>query len=208
MKKLNVLLLTAATAWMLQGCGGNSQTDSKEAADSANKAKDTTAMADTTMKMGADTAAKMGPAMTVSADDAKFATMAANGGMTEIELSKLAETKATNAQVKAFAAMMVKDHSAAGKELMAVAKAKNITLPATIDNDSQKAVSDLNAKTGADFDKAYVNAMVDDHKKTVSAFEDASKNLKDPDLKGFVDKTLPTIKMHLSHIQKLHDSMK
>jgi len=206
MKKLNVLLLTAATAWMLQGCGGNSQTDSKAAADSANMAKDSSAM-DTTGRMGDSTKAT-GPAMTVSADDAKFATMAANGGMTEVELSKLAETKATNAQVKSFAAMMVKDHTMAGNQLMAIAKSKNITLPAGIDNDSQKKVSDLNGKSGADFDKAYVNAMVDDHKKTVDAFEDASKNLKDPDLKGFVDKTLPTIKMHLDAIQKIHDQMK
>lgn len=206
MKKLNVLLLTAATAWMLQGCGGNSKTDSKAAADSANMSKDSAAMA-TSDKMS-DTTKMAGPAMTVSADDARFATMAANGGMTEIELSKLAETKATSAQIKSFAAMMVKDHSMAGNQLMAIAKSKNITLPASIDNDSQKKVNDLNAKSGADFDKAYVNAMVDDHKKTVDAFEDASKNLKDPDLKGFVDKTLPTIKMHLDAIEKIHDQMK
>ncbi|PTR01622.1 putative membrane protein [Mucilaginibacter yixingensis] len=201
MKKLNVLLLTAATAWMLQGCGGNSQKDSKAVADSANMAKDSATVDTSTTKAAS-------PAMTVSADDAKFATMAANGGMTEVELSKLAETKATNAQIKTFAAMMVKDHTMAGNQLMSLAKSKNITLPAGIDNDSQKKVSDLNGKSGADFDKAYVNAMLDDHKKAVDAFEDASKNLKDPDLKGFVDKTLPTIKMHLNLIQKIHDQMK
>ena len=50
--------------------------------------------------------------------------------------------------------------------------------------------------------------MVDDHKKDVKAFEDASKNLKDSDLKAFAVKTLPTLKMHLETIEKIKKEMK
>ncbi len=66
----------------------------------------------------------------------------------------------------------------------------------------------MSKKTGSDFDKAYVSKMVDDHKATVSMFEDGSKNIKDADLKGFVDKTLPTIKSHLTEINSIKSSMK
>src|SRR5262245_36571918 len=137
MKKLCYVLMLASAMWALQGCGGNSSNDSKESADSANAAKDS-ATKDTTSSTGAG--------MATGFDDAKFATDAANGGMTEVALSKLALQKATNAQVKDFAAMMVKDHSKANEELMTLAKSKNITLPATLDNDSQKKHDDLAAK--------------------------------------------------------------
>ncbi len=63
-------------------------------------------------------------------------------------------------------------------------------------------------KSGKAFDKAYVNQMVDDHKKAVKLFEDASQNCKDPDLKAFAAKTLPTLKMHLDSINAIHDQMK
>jgi putative membrane protein len=193
MKKLNLIGMIALSGLMFQACN-NSPKDSTASADSVNAVKDTT----TTGQTG----------IAVNADDAKFAVDAANGGMTEIELSKLAQQKATNSKIKDFANMMVMDHTKAGDELKAVATMKNITLPDSLNADSKQAVADLAAKTGKDFDKAYVDKMVYDHKATVDMFEDASKKLKDPDLKGFVDKTLPTIKGHLTTITAIHDGMK
>lgn len=190
-------MITLCAAWMLQSCGG--QKTSTEKADSANAAKmDTNKMDSTAVK----------PGITVDSTDAKFAVEAANGGMAEVAVAKLAQQKATNAKVKDFANMMVTDHSKANEELMALAKSKNITLPATVTPDKQKEMDDLNKKTGADFDKAYVDAMVDGHKKTVDLFEDGAKNVKDPDLQAFINKTLPTIKMHLQHVQEIQKGMK
>ncbi|TSJ43332.1 DUF4142 domain-containing protein [Mucilaginibacter corticis] len=194
MKKLSsILMITAVAGLMLQACNGNKK-DSTSSADSVNAVKDTT----TTGKTG----------IAVVADDAKFAVDAANGGMTEIQLSQLATTKAVNSKVKDFANMMITDHTKAGDSLKAVATTKNITLPDSVNADSKKAIADLSAKSGADFDKAYVDKMVADHKATVDMFESASKSLKDPDLKAFVDKTLPTIKGHLDHINKIKAGMK
>jgi putative membrane protein len=192
MKKLSSILMIALAACTFQACQGPK--DSKGAADSANAVKDTTTSGLT--------------GIAVDKDDAKFAVDAANGGMTEIALSKLAQTMATNAKIKDFATMMVTDHSKAGAELGTIAKGKNITLPDSVSADSKKAIDDLSKKSGAAFDKAYVNKMVADHKATVSMFEDASKNLKDADLKAFVDKTLPTIKGHLSAITTIRVQMK
>jgi putative membrane protein len=198
MKKLSYLMMTLAAAWMIQGCGGAKTSTDK--ADSANTAKaDSSKMSDSSA---------VSPAITVTKDDAEFAVKAADGGMAEVALAKLAQTKATSAKVREFADMMVTDHGKANDELTALAKAKNITLPATVSADKQKELEDLNKKSGTDFDKAYVDAMVDGHKKTVDLFSDESKNAKDPDLKAFVDKTLPTIKMHLEHIQGIKAGMK
>jgi putative membrane protein len=186
MKKLCSMLMLAAAALAFQSCGGSASNDSKANADSANETKDTSTNAVETGGIAVD----------------------ANGGMAEVELAKLAQTKGTNAKVKEFAAMMIKDHTMANEELMALAKTKNITLPTTIGADQQTVMGDLQKKTAADFDKGYVDAMVTDHKKDVSLFEKASTDAKDADLKSFATKTLPTLKMHLQAIQAIQDGMK
>jgi putative membrane protein len=192
MKKLKVILMIAVSAFALQACN-STEKDSTETADSANMQKDTSVA---------------GPGIAVVEDDAKFVVEAANGGMSEVEFGKLAQQKASNAKVKEFGEMMVMDHSKANEELKALAKAKNVTLPDSLNADSKKMWEDLSKKSGADFDKAYVNMMVDDHKKDVGKFEDASKNLKDADLKAFVDKTLPVLKGHLDKITAIDNGMK
>jgi putative membrane protein len=194
MKKITYLALIAGMSCMVQACSGPKK-DSKASADSANTAK-------------ADTAKKDSSMASVDKDDAKFAVAAANGGMAEVELGQLAQQKAANPKVKDFGAMMVTDHSKANDEMKALAKSKGIVLPDSIDNKEQKVKNDLSAKSGADFDKAYVSNMIDDHKEDIKEFEDAAKNCKDADLKAFAVKTLPTLKMHLDAIQKIHDSMK
>lgn len=195
MKKLSYLFMIAATAYTLQACNSHPK-DAKQNADSLNKTKDTTSNA---MNTGG---------IAVTSDDAKFATAAANGGMAEVALGKLASQKTANAQIKDFAAMMVTDHSKANDELMTIAKTKNIALPATVDADHQKKMDDLSKMNGKDFDKAYVNAMVDGHKKTLSLMQDEAKNGKDADLKAFAAKTATVVQMHLDAINKIHDSMK
>ncbi len=193
MKKLQVILMIALSGLMLQACN-NAEKDSTETADSLNMEKDSSTA---------------GPGIAVVEDDAKFVVDAGNGGMTEVELSKLAQQKATNAKAKEFADMMVMDHSKANEELKALAKAKNVTLPDSLNADSKAMWEDLNkTAAGKDFDKAYVNMMVTEHKKTVSMFESASKDLKDAELKTFVDKTLPVLKGHLDKINAINDGMK
>ena len=193
MKKLSLMAMIAMASLSFQACN-NAAKDSKESADSVNAVKDTT----TTGATG----------IAVDEKDAKFATDVANGGMAEVALGKVASEKATNAQVKEFAAMMVMDHGKANEELMAIAKTKNITLPVAPDADHQKMAADISAKSGAEFDKAYVDAMVDGHKKTVSLLEDGSKNCKDTELMAFATKTLPVVKAHLAKIEAIQSSLK
>jgi len=195
MKKLTCLMMIAFAVYALQSCNSTPK-DAKESADSLNKSKDTTT----------NVAATGGIAVTPK--DSKFATAAAEGGIAEIELSKLAQQKTADAQIKSFAATMVTDHSKAGDSLSVVAKKKNITLPNTMDADHQKKFDDLNKLTGADFDKAYVKTMIDDHKGALKLMRDEAKDGDDADVKAFATKTAPIVQMHLDAINKIHDSMK
>jgi len=187
---------------LLQACSGNK--DSKAAADSANAAKDTS----TKPFIEPDSTKTSAAHIEVDKKDAEFAVEAMAGGMEEVALGKLAQQKASNSKVKDFGAMMVTDHSKAGQELSALGQTLRIALPNALDKDGQKIMDELSKKSGDDFDKAYVSDMIDDHKKDIKVFEDASKSSKSADLKNFADKTLPVLHKHLDAIQQIHDSMK
>lgn len=195
MKNLIYLMAISVSALTFQACSSGNK-DAKENADSVNMAKDTTTNVAATGGIAVDEA------------DAKFTTQAAVGGMAEVELGKMALEKSSNAKVKEFATMMVKDHGMANTELMAIAKQKNITLPSTVDEEHKQKMDDLSKKTGTDFDKAYVDAMVSGHKSTLKLMEDESKDGKDADLKSFATKTAPIVQSHLVMINKISDSMK
>lgn len=140
--------------------------------------------------------------------DAAFAVEVCNGGMMEVQLSQLAETNSSSAAVKDFAKMMVSDHSAANEELKGIAAKNNITLPSALSENSQETYNEMAKKKGADFDKAYVNAMVDGHKSTIDKFQDEAKDGTNADLKAFASKTLPTLQAHKQKIDAIDNTMK
>jgi putative membrane protein len=195
MKNVKSALFIAVIA-MAQACNSGDSTDSVKAANDANDNKDSASIA-TKMDTATTTANTKMNTTPVDKDDADFAVKAANGGMMEVELGNYAQQNAISKRVKDFGAMMVKDHTKANEELKSLAAAKNITLPTSIGNDAQKNMDDLMKKKGNDFDKAYMNMMVDDHKKDVKEFEMAAKDCKDAEIKSFAGKTLPILLAHL-----------
>jgi putative membrane protein len=124
---------------------------------------------------------------------------AAKGGMAEVELGKLAAEKASSDDVKKFGQRMADDHGKAGDELKSLAQSKNVTLPTTLDPKDQALKDKLSKLSGAQFDRAYMQAMVSDHKKDVNEFKVESQSGKDPDVKAWASKTLPTLEDHLKH---------
>ena len=138
-------------------------------------------------------------------DPASFVSMAAQDGMTEVELGKLAATKSSNADVKKFAARMVTDHGKANEELASIAKKKSLTVPTKLDAKHEAMVKMMSSKSGAAFDAAYAKDMASDHDKAIALFQSASK-MGDPDLAGFASKTLPTLQEHKQMADSLHSS--
>jgi len=124
-----------------------------------------------------------------------FVTAAAQDGMTEVELGKLASTKSQSSGVKQFAERMVQDHGQANAELESLARSKKIQVPKKLDAEHQSVVDRLSSKSGEDFDAAYAQHMATDHAKAIALFEDATK-LGDTEIAAFAQKTLPTLKEH------------
>jgi putative membrane protein len=129
--------------------------------------------------------------------DSNFAVKASVGNMGEVVMGKLAISNGQSQRVKNFGAMMIHDHTEAGDKLKQIASRKNIILPGILDKEEQKHVDDLQKKSGNDFDKMYMDMMLDDHKDDIKEFQKAGKNCKDADLKNFAISTLPVLEKHL-----------
>jgi putative membrane protein len=139
--------------------------------------------------------------------DETFVIKAAHGGMAEVDLGKLAVEKASSDDVKKFGQRMIDDHGKANEELKMLAQNKHITLPTDLDPHA-KAMHDRLAKlSGPAFDRAYMQAMVIDHKKDVNEFRMEAKSGKDPDIKGWAAKTLPTLEEHLRLAQSTNSAV-
>lgn len=161
---------------MSVSCGKNNSADSKEMAEEENEDK---------FDKGDAT------------DDAEFAVKAADGGMLEVQLGELALKNATSPQVKEFAKQMVDDHGKGNAQLKELAGQKGISLPTVLSDKHQKKVDELSTKTGVEFDKAYADLMVKDHKADVDEFRKQSEKGSDPELKAWAGETLPMLEHHL-----------
>jgi putative membrane protein len=191
MKKLNLLFMAAG---VLQACSGsNAKSGADSLAATSDSSQVTTVQTDSFATAIADTS---------------FASKAAVGGMAEVALGKVAAAKGADTKVKDFGNMMVMDHGKANAELISISKAKNITLPAGLDAEHQAKSDSLSKLSGAAFDKAYVQTMIEDHKKTLALMQSEASGGKDTELKAFAAKTAPVVQMHLTEIMKIQSGLK
>jgi putative membrane protein len=127
----------------------------------------------------------------------------AGAGMTEVEFGMLAQKNAASAEVKEFARHMVDDHGKANARLNALVQGSEVKLPTAMNGAYKNNLAELQKLKGAAFDRAYMKAQVDDHKKVVQLLEHQASAGKDPKLKAFAAETLPTTKRHLEMAQSL-----
>jgi len=138
-----------------------------------------------------------GTSTKLSKDESTFVKEAAEGGMMEVQLGKLAQEKAADDKVKQFGKRMEQDHSKVNDELKKIAADKGVQLSPDLDKKHKTNVDKLTKLSGAAFDKQYINDMVSDHKEDIKKFQRVADKGKDPDLKQFASQTLPTLKEHL-----------
>ena len=191
--KLRTTLIMTAMLLSLAACKKEDQTGQPETYTTGTEqsAQETsTATATTTGSTG-------GTVANMAAEDKEFVSKAGMGGMAEVQMGNLALQKAASADVKAFGQRMVTDHSKANEELQQLATAKGLALPTELGGEHKAALDHLSSLSGAAFDKAYMDHMVEDHEKDVAEFEKASNSAQDSDVKGWAGKTLPTLQQHL-----------
>jgi len=150
---------------------------------------------DTTTKSKADT-------------DQHFAKKAAAGGLAEVNMGNLAVKQASDPAVRKFAAQMVKDHTRANKELIALANRRKLSVATTMDAEHRTMLTKLGKLSGAEFDRVYMAGQVKDHEETVALFEKEAKNGTDEALRSWAKKTLPDLRMHLKMARSIHKNLK
>lgn len=184
-----VLAIAAATT-LFYSCKQGENTQGAEEDATEQTADDTATMQDT------------------KESDASFLAEATIINMEEIDLGKLAQTKAVSKDAKDFGTMMVDGHSKSLDELKGLAEQKGVSLPKDVSEKGKATKAELTKTNGKEFDKMYAAKMVDGHKEAIAKFEAARDNTTDADIKSWIEKTLPDLQMHLEHAQMVHDKMK
>ena len=136
-------------------------------------------------------------AKATSGADQSFIKKAAQGGMAEVELGRLATQKASSDQVKQFGQKMVDDHGKANDQLKSIAEQEKMPMPAALTAKDRHEYDRLSKLSGDQFDRAYMQLMVRDHRKDVGEFRKESQSAKDDQVKQFASSTLPTLEDHL-----------
>jgi putative membrane protein len=160
----------------------------------------------------------------VSDADADFVADAATAGMTEVRLGELAQQNAQSNDVKQFAEMMVRDHTKGGEALKQVATQHSIRVPSQPKEGQSELVNHLSQLRGADFDREYMEAMVDNHEDVVDLLQSRANEDRVGEGKGTVRpersddpveaalnqwaaKTLPTTRHHLDEARRVRESL-
>lgn len=148
-------------------------------------------------------AADPGGTVKLTEDEVEFVTEAGGGNSAEVQLAQLALKNGENAAVKAFAQMMIKDHTTANEDLALVVRNHNITFPPPVPAEEKAVYDQMTGLKGAAFDKAYIDHAVEDHTKDVAEYQEAMDEVKDAKLKAYVEKVLPIVAGHLKEARSI-----
>jgi putative membrane protein len=143
----------------------------------------------------------------LSASDQEFVTKAAQDGRAEVQLGQMAVDKASGDAVKKFGQRMVNDHTQANNQLQQLATQQGITLPTGIGDESQQVMNQLSPLSGAEFDRQYMNQMVQDHTKAVAMYQREGQQGDDPMLRAWAAQTVPVLQDHLQQAQSISDNL-
>jgi putative membrane protein len=125
-----------------------------------------------------------------------FLQKAAQANAAEVKTSQVAQTRAVDPAVKAFADRMVDEHTANEHALDALAKKHHVAVSAEPDPERLIRIGTLQKLEGPAFDRAYRKMMVDDHAASIDLFENASRAIEDAETRQFIDATLPVLREH------------
>ena len=136
-------------------------------------------------------------------DERRFLKDAAATGRFESEASRLALGKSNNAGVRNFAATLINHHTSASNELLYMLHVRGMAAP-MMANDQRKTLNRLAKLQGAKFDREFMEELgLKNQQDNVHMFEKASLATRDPQLKAWIDKTLPTLRYHLTTVERL-----
>jgi putative membrane protein len=159
------------------------------------------------VQLAADTATTPAGAKLTRADK-EFIEEAASGGLAEVEVGKMMSERAKHPEVKQFAEMLVKDHTAANEELRRIAASSGVSLPPTPETKHRMMIERLANEKGGDVDRTFIRTFgVKEHEQDIKAFQKQAETGDSPQLKAFAAKTLPKLQEHLAIARKLESEL-
>ncbi len=134
--------------------------------------------------------------------DKLFVRQAALGDRAEVELGKLAASKATTPAVRDYAKRMQADHGKSGDKLMRIGKKAEPNIPGELDPEHKRIRDNLNKASGRDFDIAYLTSQVTDHQRTANLLLWHMSFGQSAELTQYSQETLPVVMEHLQHAKQ------
>jgi putative membrane protein len=175
---------------------------SSQTGTSATQSRDRTQSSTSTSSSTKDTQSTAGAEAMVGRQDQEFMTKAAQSGMMEVQLAKIAQEKATSDEVKQYAKTLEQDHSKANEQLKKLAEQKGVDLPSDLGK-HQEMITKMSGLSGEKFDREYMKMQTKHHKKDISEFKKHTNRSMDSDVKAFAEAQLPTLEQHLQQAQQV-----
>jgi putative membrane protein len=198
MNKNQLAAALIAGSSILWACGNNNNKD---------KEGTNVTTSETTLDTGS-TSTMGGTGAALDTMGQNFAMQAASSDMLEIQSSNMAMQSASNDRVKSFATMMIRDHGQTSTQLKELVAGRGVNLPTDLMPQHRAMLTNLQGKTGKNFDRAYMDMQVKAHQESVSLFQRASNGVNDGQLKGFATQHLPHLRMHLDSAQAIGGGLK
>jgi putative membrane protein len=173
------------------GTASGDQTQSERTSATATAPGDDAAMRDTSK---------------LTQDDRQFVQHAAQGGMMEVQLGQLAQEKGQSDAVKQLGQTLANDHQQANQRLQQIAQAKQIDVSTDMGQKHQQQMSKLQNQSGAAFDRAFLQAVIQEHQRDITEFRSQSNQTQDTALRDFTTSTLPTLEQHLQQAREAQQS--
>lgn len=151
-------------------------------------------------------AAVAAPSAFAADDSNEFLVKAIRGNLAEVKLGELAEKQATAEPVKALGKTLRTDHAKALEKSQALAKEAGVNVPQDTNEDARWTYERLSSMTGAAFDKAFVEAAIDDHEKDIELYSEQAEDGDNPKVVEYAQATLPGLKKHLDMARKLESN--
>ncbi len=129
-------------------------------------------------------------------------------GLYEIEASQHAKQKAVRADVKELASQMIETHAKMNMTIKSFADKKQVSLQQGLTEDQMKEIKDCRKKKAVEYDKAYIDKMVDDHEKAIKMSEEAAEKAQDPEIRNLFSTSLPSLRHHVEMAMALKDKLK
>lgn len=146
-------------------------------------------------------------------NDAEIAQIVVTANDVDIDAGKLAEKKAMNEDVKAFAHRMIAEHTDVNrqaKELVTKLKVKpeGSMISKGLKAEGLASLGELKLLSGHAFDKAYINNEVKLHKHVIEVADNKlMPSVKNGELRALLEKVRPALVSHLEHAEKLQSSL-